>query len=385
MATMIERDLRLPAPPPMASAAGRKPPVKAWALVGLAFLTLYGYIVAKWLTGPHTQRVDAGPSEVPGWMKTAYDIYLPLGIVAMVGVLYWFIVRPWIRERRVTTNGLMVIVFVISVIQDPWLNYYVPVATYNTHLWNAGSWVNDVPGWQSYGTAGHQMTEPLLFSVPMYVYALLPLALLGTWIMRRAKARCPNIGTLGLLAVCFAALGTIGMVLEIAFLQLGFYGYRSATPELTLFHGHFYQYPVYEMPFLGAWLTSFSALLYFKNDKGQTLVERGVDQLRASAAQKVALRFLALTGAMSVIFLVTYNVPWQFFALKNEAWPADVQNRSYLTSGMCGPGTDRACPGPDLPIALQDSAHFDPQGRIVVPSGVAAPGSETIDRATGER
>ena len=38
--------------------------------------------------------------------------------------------------------------------QDPLLNYFNTWSTYNTWMWNRGSWVQDIPGWQSYGEPG---------------------------------------------------------------------------------------------------------------------------------------------------------------------------------------------------------------------------------------
>ena len=39
-----------------------------------------------------------------------------------------------------------------------------------------------------------------------------------------------------------------------------------------------------------------------------------------------------------------------------------------LNGGICGVGTDRACPGPTVPVARPASPHLDPAGALV-PSG----------------
>jgi hypothetical protein len=42
-------------------------------------------------------------------------------------------------------------------------------------------------------------------------------------------------------------------------------------------------------------------------------------------------------------------------------------NRSYFTSGLCGEGTDRACSGPAVPFATNDSAYMTRDGGIARP------------------
>ena len=51
------------------------------------------------------------------------------------------------------------------------------------------------------------------------------------------------------------------------------------------------------------------SLLYFRNDRGQTLVERGVETIKVGKAGSIALRFAAMAAMCAVIYMVTYNVP----------------------------------------------------------------------------
>jgi len=95
-----------------------------------------------------------------------------------------------------------------------------------------------------------------------------------------------------------------------------------------------------------------SSVRYFVDDHGNSLAERGIETVKASGLRRAGLRFLAIFGAFSVIVLAFYNIPTAIMAAHSTAWPADTQKRSYLLDGICGQGTDRACPGPGVPITI---------------------------------
>ena len=278
-----------------------------------------------------------------------------------------------------TESLLLATMFGIPWVQDPWVSYYQPVFTFNSYQWNMGSWVADVPGWQSIaaGHPGAMQAYPVMFLIPLYAYALFTVTLLCTALMRRAKSRWPSLGNLALLLGCWAFASLIAFVAEGLWLRLGFYGYWEGIPSLTAFHGHYYQLPIYESALLGLWWTTFAALMYFRNDKGETLAERGIGEVKTG---QTALRFLAIVGVASCIYMVAYNIPYQWFNMRTARWPSDVQKRSYFTNGICGPGTDQACPSPNLPISREGGVHFDPAGRLVVPPRTPAPGSGTVTR-----
>ena len=113
---------------------------------GGVLLLLQLYVWIRWVTGPYFERVPSGPSEPPLYMK------IPLmanAIVLWVGLpfaLWFFFIRPWRRERRITLDGMLLVSMGLMFFQDPLLNYFNTWCTYNTWLFNRGSWSSNIPG-----------------------------------------------------------------------------------------------------------------------------------------------------------------------------------------------------------------------------------------------
>ena len=113
----------------------------------------------------------------------------------MIGLpfaIWWFIIRPWLRERRITLDGMLMVSMGLFFFQDPLLNYFNTWCTYNTWLCNRGSWSSHIPGWVSPEVPGHQVAEPLLINAPGYAIRCLLMAIAGCWVMRKIKARWPG-------------------------------------------------------------------------------------------------------------------------------------------------------------------------------------------------
>jgi len=345
--------------------------VTAWAAFGAVALAFIAFVVIKWVTGPYFKAVPSGPSEPPTWMDVALTTWQIVGVVVALSCLYWFVIRPWRRDGRPSTDGLLCIAFFILYFQDPLGNWFNHWFAYNTTLIQFGSWVNEIPGWMSYGEPGTMLSEPLVFTGAFYVWAFFGLAVLGSWVMRKAKARWPRMGAFGLIATCYVALLFADLVLEgLVMMPLGAYHYAGAQGPM-IFPGAYHQFPMWEAIFASGLFTGLAALRYFRNDRGETIAERGLSKLVVSERRKTLLRFLALVGASQAIMLATYNLPVATFVAAHTAtWPESIQERSYFTNYLCGEGTDRMCPGPGVPNDRgSDTAHLNPAGELVVPQG----------------
>jgi Spirocyclase AveC-like len=351
---------------PASIAAERKPAVLTWAGAGAAALVLEAWILGRWITGPGLETVPAGPTAVPGWMKVCLIVGEVACPLAMLFCLYRFVVVPWRRERRWTTEGLFCLAFLLTSPYDVTSNYFQHWFTYNAYLVNFGSILSSLPGTMSPNSPGHTSAWPVLIAPPVYVFMFVGLMIFGSWVMRRVRERWPAIGNFALVLTCFTVMALAEFVIEgLLFIRLGFWTVPGGAPAIN--PTHYYRYPVSQVVFAGAFFTALSCLYHFRNDAGETLPERGLSRLRASAPLKTSVRFLAILAAFQLCMGVFYHLPTAVYVVDAKAsWPTDLQKRSYLTDHVCGPGTDYACPAPNVPLPRGNSSpHLDPAGRLV--------------------
>jgi hypothetical protein len=349
-------------------------PVRLWAILGGAILALQLYVWIRWISGPYFTPIPKGPSDPPTLMKVILTVWTTVILAGMPVAIYYFIVRPWRRERRITLDGMLLVACGLIFFQDPLLNYTKAWCTYNTWLWNRGSWVQNIPGWQSYGEPGRMLSEPLLMNAPGYSFGVLLCTILGCWVMRKAKSRWPNISNVGLIGVLIAWTFFFDLIMEGYFLMpMGLFTYPGAIKALSINAGHYYQWPLYEGLLWGGAQAGLCALRYFTDDRGRTFVERGLDRIQGGFVKQQSIRFLAIFAACSMFFFVFYNIPAQWFALHGDSWPTDITKRSYFMGGICGDGTDRLCPDPALPVDNNRSGYINPDGHLVLPEGTKLP------------
>ena len=340
--------------------ARRSRAVLGWAGLGGGFLAVEAWAIANWILSGDATPTPTGPTPVPGWMLASIrTIECTVGL-GVVGIIWFFVIRPWRRNGAISRDGWLCLVFCSMAWQDTFLNFFQPWFTYNAATLNLGSWNSHVPGWAS--PHGNLIANPLLF-YGGYGTVVFGGVLLGNAVARRVAARYGLQSPRRIAAVIFGFFALFCWF-ELIFLRAGLYAYPGGIKALTLCRGQHYQYPLYEWLALVSVMSAWSCMWYFRNDRGETLAEVGIERVGGTARRRTAVRVLALAGLGNLIFVVFYSGPLAIAGLYSDAWPADVTTRSYFTSGLCGPGTDYACPGPGVPIARRGSSHVRPDGTL---------------------
>jgi hypothetical protein len=158
----------------------------------------------------------------------------------------------------------------------------------------------------------------------------------------------------------------LDFVAELLWLATGSYHY-GGVPGPKIFSGHYYQFPLIENLLWGIAWGSYALLRYFKNDKGESICERGIEEVRLGRKGKAWVRQLAIFGGASSI-LLAFNLAYVFPAIHGDRWPDDILRRSYFTQGLCGEGTERYCSDPDVPIWKRGNVSITPDGQISDPA-----------------
>jgi Spirocyclase AveC-like len=373
-------------PPSPLATVHKLQPVQWWAGFGAVTFAFVAYLMIRWVTGPNFVRVPVGPSEPPTAMKVVLNTGQILLSVTAVIIVYWFLVRPWQQGRGLTTDGLLVLCFAGAWWIDPIGNYFGHWIVYNAYLPNRGSWVAEVPGWNAYAAPGATTVEPFPFLPAMYISLFFLMTVLVSKIMGWMRRRWPHWSSTRIVATAFVA----GFVLDIpieafGFMPLGFWEFPGAGQHLVIFPDSYHAFPLHLAALASALWTGFGALRFFRNDRGETVAERGLSEIPLSTGRKNVVRFLAMFGAANAIML-GYVLPATILIGSHASkWPTDLQQRSYFLDGVCGGGTDRLCPqvGHPNPRGNDSIPRTGPDGTLRLPNGEVAKIIPVVPGKTG--
>jgi len=332
-------------------------PVVWFAAAGFAYLAVAGFGWTRWLFSGNLTSTPNGPSEIPGYAAFAVRAWEVLSLLIAGMTVYHWGIKPWKRAGHITTDGILIVAYATLFFLDPTVNYSQFSFAYNTHLLNFGSWLNWVPG--SLVPHSGAFPEPVLLIGAMYTWGFLLPSILGCVVLRKARQRWPQLSYVGLFAILFMTFMAVDFVIEIGLFVLPqIWAYPASIRSVTLFAGTQFQFPLYEPPLMAFVFCGVTALRWFVDDRGRTVAERGIDEVRVSAGAKVTLRLLATVGCTGMIVAATYLLPWQWFATHADSFPEKMP--SYLLDGLCGVGTTYPCPGPGVPIFRPDSPPTGP-------------------------
>ena len=143
-------------------------PIKAWAILGIVFLVTYAYVLGSWITGPDFKPSPLGSDPIPE--GTLFLIRFTEVFCATLSLwfIYYMVLRPWIRDKQLSWDGMLVISLTTMWVLDPICNYFNFSFMYNGYFLNMGSWTMSLPGWQA--PRQGNLPEPLLLMSGIYIW-----------------------------------------------------------------------------------------------------------------------------------------------------------------------------------------------------------------------
>ena len=211
---------------------------------------------------------------------------------------------------------------------------------------NFGAWTAGIfPGWTAPNS--QLIAERVLIIFWSWALFAITATMLVCTGMRAAMRRFPSLGLAGAIFAAFVVPAIWDLIGETVFIRSGLCSYPGSIQSLSLWGGHYYQFPLHESATLGLALTMTMLLRYFRNDRGETWVERGIEQLTVMRPAKELMRFLAVVGFVNVAIMFCRTIPVQWIDTHADPYPEDLP--SYLqNNSFCGPCTGYECAGPKI-------------------------------------
>ncbi len=322
-------------------------PVTRWACLGGLIALFIMYVMGRWVLSGKAVPTPPGPDPLP--YITKEFIYWVQWVAMLAGAAAFsiFVIRPWIRDRKMSTEGMLYLCWLTLFFQDPMMNYTSATLLYNAYMVNLGTWtLGSTPGWTS--PHGNNLPEPLLLIITGQTIIGYSLCFPVLALLRRVKAWRPQTTRLSLALIGIVILIALDTLFESLLLRTGVYAYAGGIRAISLFAGQTYQFPMSEgVCYGGLTIGATLVLLLFRDENGLTFVERGLERLQVMQAGRQWIKFLALFGYVQISMFIVFTIPMQFLATHSGPFPAGYP--SYMINGLCTYGVHAdQCPGPSV-------------------------------------
>ncbi|MGQ0700739.1 MAG: spirocyclase AveC family protein [Panacagrimonas sp.] len=338
-----------------AKVAAQSKPVYLFAAWGVISLCIGLFAMGSWLGSADFKPSPMGPDPLPNSVWWTLRITEVVALSCAVWLLWKFMIKPWRQTGKLGWDGMFMISGFLLWWTDPIDNYFNFTFMYNTGFFNMGSWTRFIPGWEAPNQ--HLFPEPLFFVGGLYIWWFIAPVAIGCWAMRKLQEARPDYSMMTRLGIMFGAFMVFDFIAEGIFQYLEIFKYVGTYAPLTVFAGTEHQYPLYNSVIMAMFFMGMTSLRYFRDDKGNSWAEKGIDQVQLPAAGKSVLRQFAIMGFLSANIMIMYYTPYLLFSMKVDSFP---QYPSYLTADICGERSAYACPGREVPIPKRGSIAIAP-------------------------
>ncbi|MGX1778607.1 spirocyclase AveC family protein [Nocardia brasiliensis] len=293
-----------------------------FAAVGVVFLAVQCWILGRWIIsdGVHVtfdSNADIGP------LRAAVVWALQGALVAaFVGVVI-VLVRQCRREHTITFDTAIAVGFACCAWQDPLLEWLRPTfyhSYYSLHF--APNWGPQLPGWDH--PALHQPITLAIVPSGLGYPVMITCVWLQCWLADTVIRRRRRWKTARTLAAFTVAAGIVVLTFELILIGAGIYSYPLAIQSLSVWGGHWYQYPITEML---TWMLFLTAIAFMRSRPGARGTESPLSTAEVVGRTTALRRLLAgigFTNALMITYVVV-NVALTYFG-----GPIPQDTPSYL-------------------------------------------------------
>jgi hypothetical protein len=338
----------LPAEPVDLATINKRASAKLWVAHGAFWFTLAWYCWLRWIFSGNFTPNTRGRGLEPGWYVPVVRCTEVLGVLCTLAILWYYVLRPKLRDGRLSFDGLFFLGCWMMYFQEPWINWTSLQWLYSTTFVNFGSWVNFVPGWSS---PNGQLIPVATVWGTAYLWLVGFPGYLGSKFMTWLRSRNPRLSSPRLVLYTFLMFWLFDFVQDMIILPTQLFSFGATVHSLTLFSGTKQAYPIYEGPMWGGTLTILACLHYFRDDQGRSIPERGIGALRIRSPRlNTFARYLAIMGVCQLAILVPYNIPYSYIGQHVDSIPPALAKEPWRTAGVCGPRTNFSCPQAGQPL-----------------------------------
>jgi hypothetical protein len=316
---------------PATAAVDRGGSIGLWAVLGTVGIVIALQTWVRWVTSGHA--FDAapilGPDHFPTWRLVALRISEGLSVVEMSVLMYAVVVVPLRRTGRLGLEAKVTVGCLIGCVSDGVLNMHQYLFAWNAHSINRGSWAEFLP--TASPSAHTRYAEALVWGVPMYTYFCIGVAFAGLALIKRLRARNPEISNARALATVFGCAFVFDFVVENIFIRIDHgYAFAKTASLLTIDDGSQYQFPIYESVFVALLGVLFTSLRLSAHDStdGVSYVEGGVRRFKPRYREP--LSWFAVIGFSMTCLFIVYHLPLNWLGVTGNSI-ADLP--SYMLPG----------------------------------------------------
>ena len=331
----------MPTIPTEAAGVGR--PRWRWphylALAAVPVLGLQVWTVTTWLADGPRQVTEFRERTSASWYG-AHAVEAAMLIVASAVIVH--LVRDVRRQGRLLTFDVMFCLCGATLWwADEALNFWVPNFLPSSNFVNLTNPCGHLPFVVNPDCG--RVPDAILFFFLVETFGVLGAAMVAGAGIRRLRARFPHLSTAQVVLVIFAVGLAIDVTWESASVGIGLWNY-TLSPALHLGKAGA-RFPLVEALAGGVWFATFIVIRNFKDDRGRSFLERGLDHHRPRTRSAITL--LAMYGLFQFVMWVPGNLPQALASFYQPRWPrmpAHIVNDACDAPGVSGTRYG-PCPG----------------------------------------